>query len=224
VGGSAAHMLDGLVTSATLATQQPSPGEVRKGRSRTGKRKHPIKRAQHNDCQSLPRRSWWNFASFALVVSLFFTLAAGVGAVHGTFWHNDLVRVSSNVVATGGVILQHGGGPSISLFRVRPSVGLDPWDRTDPHDYNEWRTGGHAVAMTSVGSFTPEGNSADAATSGMRRIRRAVGDGGTARVSHPNRGLRCRRLCAIESTHCAFAYSMEELPGYHGAQGPSRWN
>ena len=157
------------------------------------------------------------FASFGLVVSLLFTFAAGAGAMQGALWRNDFAFVPSNIITTGGVILQHSGGGSFPHAPLDP--GYDPWASCDPGDYSSWRTRGHAAAVTSVGSFTPEGMSA--ATAYQRYEKDADGGWiwGNSSLFDDSSFTTLKETVRSRKGK-AFAYSMEELPGYCGAQGP----
>ena len=213
-------VLDFLVNSACMATwsaPRVQSADRRPSTERKGKRKRVPRAAWHRNQASPPplRRTWGNLASFALITCLLFSLAAGAGAMHGAVLQSDLAAISSNLVTSGGILLQHGG--------VRPSassgLGYDPWAEADPGDYAQWDTRGHAVAMTSVGSFTPEGHSAAAAYQRYQKDSDGGWIWGNSSLfdSHTSQSLR-ETVRARKAM--SFAYSMEELPGYSGDQGP----
>jgi hypothetical protein len=208
--------MDRVVEHACVASAATSTGRgeaQRAQRVRKGKRKRTRPSPASPPCPLPPRRSWSHLLSFALVASLLFTLAAGVGAVHGGVMDSDLARISSNVVTTRGVLLRQAGGQII--FSSRPE--FDPC--ADPGWHEAAHAGGHATAMASVGSFTPEGVSSAAAYDRYEKDPEGGWIWGNGELFDTQSKAALQEVVRSRKGK-AFAYSMEELPGYHGAQGP----
>ncbi|GLC55390.1 hypothetical protein PLESTB_000982200 [Pleodorina starrii] len=127
---------------------------------------------------------------------------------------SDFARISSNVFTTGGVLLRQ-AGEGVSFAH-----GGDPCAPSDPGGSDAFQCpGGHASVMASVSSFTPEGVSAAAAYDRYEKDPDGGWIWGNSALFDTQSKAALQEVVRSRKGK-AFAYSMEELPGYHGGQGP----
>ncbi|GIL94242.1 hypothetical protein Vretimale_493, partial [Volvox reticuliferus] len=124
------------------------------------------------------------------------------------------VELATHAAATGGYMLRQTGWDCTAPNRAVPhgQAAVDAgrqvrWD-SDP-----------SSALASVASFTPEGNSAATAYERYQKDAEGGWIWGNSITLDTTTNAALKEAVRVRK-HSAFAYSMEELPGYSGDQGP----
>ena len=177
---------------------------------RHGKRKKPASLVYQRRLLSLGR-TWPGFSTFSLVATLLIALAVGTGATAGLSAGATGVEVAMHAVGTGGLLANAAWQSEL------PPRSSRPRSDEDGRVYSP----GLSSALASVESFAFDGK---VAVTAYERYKKDE-DGGWiwGNSMHLNAAQRVELQAVVRKRkHSAFAYSMEDLPGYHGSMGPFR--
>ncbi|PNH10576.1 Retrovirus-related Pol polyprotein from transposon [Tetrabaena socialis] len=200
---SAALVCASAVESSLKITTEVTYERGERQEKRAGKRK---KHEPHT--YACKARSWTGLLTFALTLFLLSSFTIHVGATHAQNTGVNGVTLTSQLLATGGLLCSSAAGPV-----PRTAVpGLPNWP-PPPASF--------AAALASVDSFSFDGTTAVSAYEKYHKDE----DGGW--VWGNSQHLSVEQQASLQAVvrqrkHSAFAYSMEELPGYCGDQGPFR--
>ncbi|PNW79026.1 hypothetical protein CHLRE_09g398141v5 [Chlamydomonas reinhardtii] len=190
-------------TEPVCATAEPP--------KRTGKRKKY--RGPRTEVQVGTKRSWYGVTVFLLYAIALISLAARVGAVGGAAGGVPALQALQQVEAVTNAL-----SSAPPHLRVRWDLAQDPLDLQQQYGAGP---PGLSHVLASVESFTFDGKMAAAASERYEKDKEGGWVWGNAvAMTSDQAALLKAQVRARRST--AFAYSMEELPGYCGGGGPFR--
>ena len=153
-------------------------------------------------------RSWASVATFLTVLTMLVTLAAGVGATNAGILSTELMGVGTCTSGSAGLLALSQGG-MFANRECQPGGDRVRARQTQPP--------GIARALAAVESFSFDGRAA--ATAHELYEKDAHGGWIWGNSKQLSKEQRASLQAAVRARKTAFAYSMEELPGYSGAVG-----
>ena len=173
---------------------------------RTGKRKKPLPPRREQVTGS--KRSWRGIITFLLFVAALCSMAASVGATGGVVSGLAGIGAMQQLEAVGAALRS---APPELRMRWRPNV--DPDICFSGNDFN-----GISRVLASVESFSFDGKMAAAACERYEKDKDGGWVWGHATAMPPDVMAQLQQTVRDRKAS-AFAYSMEELPGYSGELG-----
>lgn len=176
---------------------------------RTGKRKKPS--PPRDRLATGAKRTWRGVFTFLFFFAALFSMAAGVGATGGNLSGSAGLQAMQQIEAVSAAL--HAAPPQL---RARWRITPDP-DILSSSDHPPGLSG----VLASVDSFTFDGKMAAAACERYEKDKDGGWVWGHATAMPPEVMAQLQRTVRDRKSS-AFAYSMEELPGYCGELGAFR--